>query len=1002
MRAKTSILIAAAILLGSIVPGTVSGNGNSGHWRIYGLYGQHHVYDGQQIIETYKTTTIFGNPNFSQKPDFKRISDDVMHLAWIDTYDKGVFLPAYARFDGVSWKGYKSMYGPPIRRTHGLDDVVDRDSGFLTSCSKVMLALKKNYSMYGNFYDDYPYLVASWSTPSGSSLYYVKRVQSAVDSPEWEPVINGDTEYKFNHKDFDIAYDDEYIYMVWLKLINGYWQVVTSRMSYITETWEHLDGDVAPYGSINPAQAQMTVVTKDETQKYTPTIEVYNSIPIVCWENSESEIMMARWNRDDGIWEDLLGNPNQSTNVSNTPDGESHYPDFKIDNYGNPIIVWNESIPLSNRVGVACSRWIGSWRGYKNSIDPFSFVAETQTVGETENPKIDLMGYEQFPVITWNQMYSDVNGSGISSALTYWDGSHFVGFNELTGYSYLHANEYGKAVDVTPYVIGEDDFELIGVGSMHFMDFWSAEQTDIVYARARKGPLDSNPLILNHKIPFYNTRYQGWTSIQLFTSYEYSLVFQREPGKRFLYMFFNNAFVTVSVADPQMNPLARYKIYYKSLLAPPPYYGWGVISPTYYSSHMYTNILMIDLEDLPIVDSETGEPIEYTLYIRYNTNPFPPNINPPYYYCSTFFSDSAFLESPFGSNDIENRNFIGNNIPYEGNFLHVQPDYQYLDECGDWKVFTVRLKNPWLYDQFEYELNIANPYDLGDLEYFFNPQQGISERNKNIVYSNLYIKAPCGTPAVWFKPMINATVSKRNGGTNDYFVASKEVKVLVRKPEIFAKKTAKSSMAAVGDVVKYIITVGNKGNGTATDIKVFDYLPNDLEYVMSNPVGSVKANTVEWRFDEIPPGEKYDIVVYCRIKANTHLKAGDIITNSAEVTGLKDRLNAQMAITIKSSRPGCETPQVELFIEDIGKNNIVKVDEKLNCELRIHSGCSPFNSTIYWGDETESDTFVIGESMLHKLTHTYTEPGDYLIRTNVTDEFGKAVTLYKHIHVLVE
>jgi uncharacterized repeat protein (TIGR01451 family) len=216
-------------------------------------------------------------------------------------------------------------------------------------------------------------------------------------------------------------------------------------------------------------------------------------------------------------------------------------------------------------------------------------------------------------------------------------------------------------------------------------------------------------------------------------------------------------------------------------------------------------------------------------------------------------------------------------------------------------------------------------------------------------------------------------------------------------PKINAKKTANTSMAAVGDIVHYTITVENTGKAPAENIVVSDVLPRELQFISSNMTCSLVGTTVEFRID-LRAGERKIIRVSCRIRDDMSLNPGDVLTNIATVTGLDKPLSTNMGITIKSSNPGCEIPQMELRLTSKGKP-VILAGRELDCEMLAHAGCNPFDVVIFWDDGKDPYSFVIGDSMVHRFKHTFDKAGDYLVEVHITGAYGKMTNLYKHIHV---
>ncbi|MEZ4812024.1 MAG: hypothetical protein R2883_00775 [Caldisericia bacterium] len=307
-----------------------------------------------------------------------------MAAAWIDTYDEGLFQPAYARFNGYSWRNASYF------DTHSIDFELpyfrrlDFSKVYAESVSKVMIAPKRLNA--GSSPDIHPIMVGGWifndEKFNGTELFYCD-LNASGSNRRWYSISWS----KSNKTDFDIYFDEDYIYATWLEWddIDKCYQVMASRYSYDHHYWMPMEND-------NNNVLNSAKVTTTPGSKFTPKIASIphgpSTTPIVCWEE-DGDIHMAKWDPSTEPlptphikrWVNLLGVENTTTNVSNTPYKESHDPDFAIDNTNNPIVVWGEE-NVYNRLGVVCSRWNGgSWWNYQ-SQPGFSSIGDTITEGD--------------------------------------------------------------------------------------------------------------------------------------------------------------------------------------------------------------------------------------------------------------------------------------------------------------------------------------------------------------------------------------------------------------------------------------------------------------------------------------------------------------------------------------------------------------------------------------------------------------------------------------------
>ena len=95
--------------------------------------------------------------------------------------------------------------------------------------------------------------------------------------------------------------------------------------------------------------------------------------------------------------------------------------------------------------------------------------------------------------------------------------------------------------------------------------------------------------------------------------------------------------------------------------------------------------------------------------------------------------------------------------------------------------------------------------------------------------------------------------------------ATDEATTTVVQPELALTKTGPAT-ALLNAEFEYTITVTNNGNGAATGTMVVDTLPAGLEYVSSDPAGTVSgsASTVTWDVGDLDPGASSIITLTVR------------------------------------------------------------------------------------------------------------------------------------------
>ena len=97
----------------------------------------------------------------------------------------------------------------------------------------------------------------------------------------------------------------------------------------------------------------------------------------------------------------------------------------------------------------------------------------------------------------------------------------------------------------------------------------------------------------------------------------------------------------------------------------------------------------------------------------------------------------------------------------------------------------------------------------------------------------------------------------------------------IKKPLLTINKTSEVKEAKVGDIIPYIITVKNNGEGDAEGLEILDTMGTDLSYVSDDAGGKVDGQKVEWVLN-VPSGETKTINIRCRISDSA---AGKVVNN---------------------------------------------------------------------------------------------------------------------------
>lgn len=132
------------------------------------------------------------------------------------------------------------------------------------------------------------------------------------------------------------------------------------------------------------------------------------------------------------------------------------------------------------------------------------------------------------------------------------------------------------------------------------------------------------------------------------------------------------------------------------------------------------------------------------------------------------------------------------------------------------------------------------------------------------------------------------------------------------KAQLSIKKTTSVSEASAGSSIPYVITVSNTGNAAAEGVVVTDSLPEGLEYVSSEPAGTVSEDgrTVAWTVD---------VAAGAEVKRQLTAKVADGTASGAQLTNGVSVSDPAGGDPIE---PSVDPPAVEV-VDPTGQANIV-------------------------------------------------------------------------------
>jgi uncharacterized repeat protein (TIGR01451 family) len=115
-----------------------------------------------------------------------------------------------------------------------------------------------------------------------------------------------------------------------------------------------------------------------------------------------------------------------------------------------------------------------------------------------------------------------------------------------------------------------------------------------------------------------------------------------------------------------------------------------------------------------------------------------------------------------------------------------------------------------------------------------------------------------------------AVLDYSDANENPYSPIRDQADVTVTAPVMEFSKTAAVSTADPGDQFTYTITYKNVGTGVATNVKVTDTLPDDVNFVSSTPIySSGSGKTYTWEIGTLNPGEGGNITITVEVKVGT-------------------------------------------------------------------------------------------------------------------------------------
>ncbi len=231
-----------------------------------------------------------------------------------------------------------------------------------------------------------------------------------------------------------------------------------------------------------------------------------------------------------------------------------------------------------------------------------------------------------------------------------------------------------------------------------------------------------------------------------------------------------------------------------------------------------------------------------------------------------------------------------------------------------------------------------------------------------------------------------------------YNTANLELTVNTAAPKLLLNKRADRVSVSPGSYINYTISIQNVGGAQATNVSLEDQLPEDVDYISSNPNGAGSGKKVVWDVGLINPGQTIYYTLKVRVKQQ-QFSTGAAIANVA-VAFYNGWLTsaATVFVMVRPTEIPCPQPQAELRF--VTEGDEPEAGKPIEGRLYIWDGCNPYSFQLFWGDDTDEVKGDLDKEGYYTLPpHTYQTAGTYLISCHVTDKYSKQNIIRKHIVV---
>lgn len=306
------------------------------------------------------------------------------------------------------------------------------------------------------------------------------------------------------------------------------------------------------------------------------------------------------------------------------------------------------------------------------------------------------------------------------------------------------------------------------------------------------------------------------------------------------------------------------------------------------------------------------------------------------------------------------------------------------------------------YEPVDLFLDIPANSNLG---YTFEPQT--VPRGAGVRRAILKVHGSERTPSGFHKLLVTGKSLKILGSLPVLFSANAEpqyntatlnLSVYTLAPKLVLTKRADRVAVSPGSYINYTITIQNVGGASATNVTLEDQLPEDVDYISSNPIGTASGKKIVWDVGTVNPMQTIYYTLKVQVKQQ-QFSAGAAIANVA-VAFYNEWLTsaATVFVMVRPTEIPCPQPQAELKFSTEGDGP--EAGKPIEGKLYVWDGCNPYSFQLFWGDDTDEVKGNLDKEGYYTLPpHTYQTAGTYLISCHVSDKYGKQNVIRKHIVV---